>query len=196
MSETDSQALQDPHARPPGDLAIWIFICAELLVFAVFFASYAFTRAAHVELFNEWQLTLNRDYALINTLALITSSYFVVRAIAAVREGRQQPALRWLLGALAMGALFLIVKSMEYAEHYSHGINLRSNLFFMFYFSLTFFHFMHVLMGMVILGVNAAILRRGGYTAENHRGMETGGSYWHMVDMLWLILFPLVYVMR
>jgi nitric oxide reductase NorE protein len=196
MSETDSQALPDPHARPPGDLAIWIFICAELLVFAVFFASYAFTRAAHVELFNEWQRTLNRDYALVNTLALITSSYFVVRAIAAVREGRPQPGLRWLLGALAMGALFLIVKSMEYAEHYGHGINLRTNLFFMFYFSLTFFHFMHVLMGMVILGVNAAILRRGGYTAENHRGMETGGSYWHMVDMVWLILFPLVYVMR
>ncbi len=196
MSETAEPVALDEHARPPGDLAIWIFICAELLVFAVFFASYAFTRASHVELFNEWQQTLNRDYALLNTLALITSSYFVVRAIAAVRENRSDAGLRWLLGALAMGALFLVVKSMEYAEHYSHGINLRTNLFFMFYFSLTFFHFMHVLMGMVILGVNAAILRKGGYTAENHRGMETGGSYWHMVDMVWLILFPLVYVMR
>ncbi len=196
MSEPAAQAVIGEHDRPPGDLAIWIFICAELLVFAVFFASYAFARASHVELFNQWQQTLNRDYALLNTLALITSSYFVVRAIAAVRENRPDTGLRWLLGALAMGALFLAVKSMEYAEHYSHGINLRSNLFFMFYFSLTFFHFMHVLMGMLILGVNAAILRKGGYTAENHRGMETGGSYWHMVDMVWLILFPLVYVMR
>ena len=184
------------NERPPGDLAIWIFICAELLVFAVFFASYAFTRASHVELFNQWQSTLNRNYALVNTLALITSSYFVVRAIAAIRENRPSVSLRWLLGALAMGALFLVVKSMEYADHYSHGVNLRTNLFFMFYFSLTFFHFMHVLMGMVILGVNAAVLRKGGYSAENHRGMETGGSYWHMVDMVWLILFPLVYVMR
>ncbi len=184
------------HERPPGDLAIWIFICAELLVFAVFFASYAFTRANHVELFNQWQSTLNRNYALVNTLALITSSYFVVRAIAAIRIDHRSASLRWLLGALAMGALFLVVKSMEYADHYSHGVNLRTNLFFMFYFSLTFFHFMHVLMGMVILGVNAAVLRKGGYSAENHRGMETGGSYWHMVDMVWLILFPLVYVMR
>lgn len=188
--------MADEHARPPGDLAIWIFICSELLVFAVFFASYAFTRAGHVELFNQWQPTLNRDYALVNTLTLITSSYFVVRAIASIREDQAGQSLRWLLGALAMGALFLVVKSMEYAEHYSHGINLRTNLFFMFYFSLTFFHFMHVLMGMVILGVNAAILCKGGYTADNHRGMETGASYWHMVDMVWLILFPLVYVMR
>ncbi len=197
MTETPSPITRtEDHARPPGDLAIWIFICAELLVFAVFFASYAFTRANHVELFNEWQQHLNRNYALINTLALITSSYFVVRAIAAIREGFRSTSLRWLLAAIAMGGVFLVVKSMEYAEHYSQGINLRTNLFFMFYFSLTFFHFMHVLMGMVILGVNASILSRGGYSPENHRGMETGGSYWHMVDIVWLILFPLVYVMR
>ncbi len=196
MNPESQAAVADEHARPPGDLAIWIFICAELLVFAVFFASYAFTRASHVELFNQWQQTLNRNHALVNTLALITSSYFVVRAIAAIREDRARQSLRWLLAALAMGALFLVVKSMEYAEHYRHGINLRTNLFFMFYFSLTFFHFMHVLMGMVILGVNAAILGKGGYSPDNHRGMETGASYWHMVDIVWLILFPLVYVMR
>lgn len=182
--------------HPPGDLAIWIFILAELLVFGVFFAAYAFTRMDHVALFDRYQQTLNRDSALINTLALITSSYFVVRALAAIREGLARSCGRWLLAALAMGALFLAVKGGEYAHHFGQGVNLRTNTFYMFYLSLTFFHFMHVLMGMVILAAVALKARRGGYSAAEHTGVETGASYWHMVDLVWLILFPLVYVMR
>ena len=81
---------------PPGDLAIWIFILAELSVFAVFFAAYAFTRMNQVALFNEYQLTLDRGAALINTLALITSSYFVVRAVAAIRGGEGRSCAGWL----------------------------------------------------------------------------------------------------
>ena len=181
---------------PPGDLAIWIFILAELLVFGIFFATYAFTRSSNVELFNASQLTLDRNLALINTLTLITSSYFVVRAVAAIREENAKHCFNWLLAALLMGLLFLVVKSYEYNHHYSQGINMRTNTFYMFYFSLTFFHFMHVLMGMIILAANAVKTRAGNYTAEDHTGLETGASYWHMVDMVWLILFPLIYVMR
>ena len=181
---------------PPGDLVIWIFIMAELLTFCVFFAAYAFTRASHVELFNTYQATLNRDYALINTLALITSSYFVVRAVAAIRQDNSKDCVRWLLAALAMGFLFLLVKGVEYQEHFSHGINLDTNTFYMFYLSLTFFHFMHVVLGMLILSAVALKARRGGYSAEEHTGVETGASYWHMVDLVWMVLFPLVYVMR
>lgn len=181
---------------PPGDLAIWIFIMAELTVFAIFFAVYAFTRANNVELFNESQLTLDRNLALINTLTLITSSYFVVRAVAAIRENNAKHCFNWIIAAIFMGLLFLVVKSYEYNHHYSQGINMRTNKFFMFYFSLTFFHFMHVIMGMVILAANAVKTKAGNYTPENHIGLETGASYWHMVDMVWIILFPLIYVMR
>ncbi len=189
-------AQQDHPKYPPGDLAIWIFILAELAVFAIFFASYAFTRMNHVELFNQFQQQLDRDAALINTLALITGSYFVVRAVAAIREGASQICLRWLLAALGMGCLFLVVKSAEYSHHFSAGINLSTNSFYMFYLSLTFFHFMHVIMGMVILAAVALKARRGGYSIEDHTGVETGAAYWHMVDLVWLILFPLVYVMH
>ncbi len=181
---------------PPGDLVIWIFILAELLVFGVFFAAYAFTRAGHVELFNTYQLTLDRNAALINTVALITSSYFVVRAVAAIRADDSRGCYRWLLAALAMGALFLVVKSAEYHHHFSQGINLSTNTFYMFYLSLTFFHFLHVVLGMMILLAVALKARRGGYSAAEHTGVETGASYWHMVDLVWMILFPLVYVMR
>lgn len=181
---------------PPGDLAIWIFILAELLVFAAFFAAYAFTRANHVELFNTYQQTLNTDAALINTLALISSSYFVIQALDAIREDKTRLCINWLLAALLMGLLFLVVKSTEYSKHYQQGINLRTNLFYMFYLSLTFFHFMHVIMGMVILAAVVYKAHQGDYSANQHTGVETGASYWHMVDIVWLVLFPLVYIMR
>ncbi|MBL3528326.1 MAG: cytochrome c oxidase subunit 3 family protein [gamma proteobacterium endosymbiont of Lamellibrachia anaximandri] len=181
---------------PPGDLVIWIFILAELLVFAAFFSAYAFTRMNNVELFNEFQQNLDRQAALINTFALITSSYFVVRAVSAIREGNSQHCVRWLLAALVMGVVFLVVKGGEYSHHLGEGINLSTNTFYMFYISLTFFHFMHVIMGMVILAAVAIKAQKGGYSAAEHTGVEAGASYWHMVDLLWLILFPLVYVMR
>jgi nitric oxide reductase NorE protein len=182
--------------HPPGDLAIWIFILAELLVFAVFFAAYAFARVGEVELFNTYQDSLDRRAALINTVALITSSYFVVRAVAAIRVGSRGGCVRWLLAALAMGAVFMVVKSVEYAHHLGEGVTLSTNTFYMFYLSLTFFHFMHVILGMVILAAVALKAHQGGYSAAEHTGVETGASYWHMVDLVWLILFPLVYVMR
>lgn len=191
-SDSDAAALR----YPPGDLAIWIFILAELSVFAAFFAAYAFTRMHHADLFNHYQLTLNRDAALVNTLALITSSYCVVRAVAAIREDHRRSCIRWLGGAMALGGLFLLVKAAEYSEHFSAGINLSTNTFYMFYLSLTFFHFMHVIMGLVILAAITLKARRGGYSAAQHTGVETGAAYWHMVDLVWLILFPLVYVMR
>ena len=181
---------------PPGDLAIWIFILAELLVFAVFFSAYAFARMGDPALFDQYQATLSQNAALANTLALITASYFVVRAVAAIREDDSRGCVRWLLAALGMGALFLVIKLGEYHHHLAQGISLSTNKFYMFYFSLTFFHFMHVILGMVILTAVALKARRGGYSALDHRGVETGASYWHMVDLVWLILFPLVYVMR
>jgi nitric oxide reductase NorE protein len=95
-----------------------------------------------------------------------------------------------------MGAVFVAVKLGEYAHHFGEGVTLSTNTFYMFYLSLTFFHFMHVLMGMVILAAVALKARRGGYSVANHTGVETGASYWHMVDLVWLILFPLIYVMR
>lgn len=193
---TALEPVVETRRYPPGDLAIWIFILAELSVFAVFFAAYAFTRMGNPELFDTYQQTLDRRAALINTLALITSSYFVVRSVAAIREGNQRGCVRWLSAAIAMGLLFLVVKSAEYAHHLGQGITLSTNTFYMFYLSLTFFHFMHVILGLVILAAVALKARSGGYSAADHTGVETGASYWHMVDLVWLILFPLVYVMR
>lgn len=180
----------------PGDLAMWIFILAELLVFAVFFASYAFARSQHVALFDQYQQTLNRDIGAANTLILITGSLLVVLAVQAIRDGKPIECRNRLLAAVGTGMLFLILKSLEFADKFAHGINLSTNTFYMFYLSLTFFHFMHVILGTIILTAVAWKAHRGAYSMINHTGVETGASYWHMVDLVWIVLFPLVYVIR
>lgn len=181
---------------PPGDLAIWIFILAEMLVFGVLFVVYAFSRIHQVELFNASQLTLNRAAGAINTLVLIASSYCAVRAVSAIQQDRATPCVHWLIATVLLGGVFVGIKLWEFREKYLAGISLDTNTFYTFYLTLTFFHFMHVLMGMIILGFVIAKALRGGYSAPDHIGVETGTSFWHMVDLLWIILFPLVYVIR
>jgi len=180
----------------PGDLAIWIFIFAEMLVFGVLFVAYAFSRANDVELFNASQQTLSQTAGALNTLVLITSSYLVVRAVSAIRKGCSTDCARWLSGAFLLGGVFVVIKLVEFYAKFSAGITLSTNTFYMFYLALTFFHFMHVIMGMIILAFVIAKARRGGYSAHDYDGVETGASFWHMVDLLWIILFPLVYVIR
>jgi nitric oxide reductase NorE protein len=186
----------DPQGRLPGDLAIWFFILAEMLVFAVFFLSYAFARARNVTLFNESQLTLDLNLGALNTVLLITGSWFVVLAVQAVKRDDSVVGVRWLAAGMGCGAAFLVVKVIEYAAKFGAGINLSTNTFYMFYISLTFFHFMHVILGIVILAVLLFKTRQGAYGSGEHHALESGAAYWHMVDLLWIVLFPLVYVMR
>ncbi len=195
MSEVVGDVLEEKEPLP-GDLAIWFFIMAELLVFGVFFIVYVFVRSNNLELFNTYQLELHREAGVINTIALITSSYFVAMGVHAIKNNNIKQTGRMLLLALAMGFVFLIVKIWEYSHIFGASIHLSTNTFYTFYISLTFFHFMHVMMGMVILGALYYYLRQGGYSAENHQGIETGASYWHMVDLVWIVLFPLVYIIR
>jgi nitric oxide reductase NorE protein len=180
----------------PGDFAIWIFIFMELLVFGILFITYAIVRMDNIEMFNDYQRELNRELGLLNTLLLITSSYFVVRAVKAIRLNNIEGCIYWLYAAVAGGAGFLILKSVEYSEKFASGISLSTNTFYMFYLSLTMFHFLHVILGMLILLAVVIKAKQGLYSAKNYIGVETGASYWHMVDLVWIILFPLVYIIR
>ncbi|TSA56591.1 MAG: cytochrome c oxidase subunit 3 family protein [Methylophilaceae bacterium] len=196
ISVKESSLEKIEYQNLPGDFALWIFIFAEMLVFGVLFIAYAFSRAQNVALFNDSQLTLNRGFGAINTVILITSSYFVVRGVAAIKKDLTHQCAYWLSGALVLGSVFVGIKMVEFYEKFNAGISMSTNNFYMFYLSLTFFHLMHVLMGMVILATIIARTRRGAYSAKQHTGVETGASFWHMVDFLWIILFPLVYVIR
>ena len=180
----------------PGDLAIWFIILLELTTFVLLFVAYAIMRSRDVELFNASQLTLDRGKGLINTWLLIGGSWCVVRAIQAIREGARKTGLRWLLAAQACGVAFLFLKLQEYTALFDRGVDLETNRFYTFYFTLTGFHFLHVLAAIVVLAILTFINRRAEVNPDRVHGLETGAAFWHMVDLLWLVLFPLIYLMR
>lgn len=178
-----------------GDLAIWFFIFMELAVFGIFFCVYAYTRSTHLELFHQYQLSLNQSIGFTNTLLLITSSYFFVNAVTAIRQDEEKQCIRWLSWGILLGIFFLILKSYEFHEKFSQGISLDTNTFYMFYLSLTMFHQFHVALGVVIMIAILWNTKNHRYDSDNHTGIETGAVYWHMVDLVWIILFPLVYIL-
>ncbi|HSO45699.1 MAG TPA: cytochrome c oxidase subunit 3 family protein [Rhodoferax sp.] len=182
--------------RLAGDLAVWLIILAELLAFGILFLSYAFARTFDVALFNASQRTLDLNSGAINTALLITGSWCVVRAVQAVKLDASAAGSRWLLAALACGSGFVVIKVLEFSDKAQAGIDLSTNTFYMFYILLTGFHFFHVLAAMVFLTILLVKTRAGHYGQHNHHALETGAAFWHMVDLLWIVLFPLIYVMR
>lgn len=187
------------HVRKPrlvGDLSVWLIILAEMLAFCILFLSYAFARALDVELFNASQRTLDLNSGAMNTVLLITGSWCVVRAVQAVRADASAAGARWLVAALACGAGFVSLKVLEFSAKADAGIDLSTNTFYMFYLLLTGFHFLHVIVAMVFLTLLLVQVLRGAYGSHDHHALESGAAFWHMVDLLWIVLFPLVYVMR
>ena len=186
------------HAEPrlAGDLAMWLIILAELLTFGILFLCYAFARSQNVALFNASQLTLDLNSGAINTVLLITGSWCVVRAVKAVRRNASASGVRWLLAALLCGVGFVSLKVIEFSAKLDAGIDLSTNTFYMFYILLTAFHFFHVILGMIFLTILMFKTWQGAYGSHEHHALETGAAFWHMVDLLWIVLFPLVYVMR
>lgn len=180
----------------PGDLAMWLFICAELAAFGLFFAGFALARWHLPVEFARGQAGLDRLSGLVNTVLLIAGSWAVARSVAAIRLGRSQDCARWLWLGFGLGAAFVLNKLVEYGHTLGAGITLSTNTFYSLYLILTLFHFFHVLLGMVILAAVAIKARRGGYGPRDYNGVETAASYWHMVDLVWIVLFPLVYVLR
>jgi len=185
-----------PAPRLSGDLAVWLIILAELLAFAILFLSYAFARTLDVALFNASQSTLDLSLGGVNTALLISGSWCVVRAIQAVKAAGRMAGVRWLLAALLCGGAFVLIKLTEYNAKWDAGFDLSTNTFYMFYFLLTGFHFFHVLAAMVFLGILALKTWQGRYASDDCHALETGAAFWHMVDLLWIVLFPLLYVMR
>lgn len=182
--------------RLSGDLGVWLIILLELLTFAILFIAFAFARLGELEVFHAAQRTLDLHLGALNTVLLITGSWCVASAVRAVRRDASKQGARWLVAALVCGVGFLILKMTEYADKLALGIDLSSNTFYMFYFILTGFHFLHVVVGVLALGYLWFKTQRGDYGSHDCHALETGGAFWHMVDLLWIVLFPLVYVMR
>jgi nitric oxide reductase NorE protein len=178
----------------PGESSMWFFVIGDLLIFAVYFVGYMYFRGRQPDLFLDSQARLNVDIGAVNTVLLLTSSWFVALGTKAARAGHPRQALRGWVIALAFGAAFPLLKLVEWVPEISAGLTPGHNLFFMYYYVMTGMHLCHVALGLVIMcfvihHVKTSVTPRVSF-------VETGATYWHMVDVLWLVLFALLYLMR
>ena len=181
--------------RLPGDLAMWFFILAELSVFALLILAFTAAQALHPQMFSEGRQLLDHSTGLAMTLSLLTAGLFAALALEQARQDRPRRAALMLCGALLLACGYVGIKLSEYAHLLANGLGMEHNTFFTLYWILTAFHFLHVLLGMVILAWLAEGCRRRRYGAQQHSGLESGVLYWHMVDLVWVVLFPVVYIL-
>jgi cytochrome c oxidase subunit 3 len=194
---------QQEHA---AHLGMWLFLTSEVLLFGALIGLYTAYRLRYGADFAEAANHNNVTIGTLNTFILVSSSFFAAWSVYAVRTARPRLAVRSLAATLLLGLAFLGLKSLEYGEHFAHGIypgrffashELRShgaNLFFTLYFFMTGLHALHVVGGLVALAVVATLIARGRYTPERHTSLELAVLYWHLVDVIWIFLWPLLYL--
>jgi nitric oxide reductase NorE protein len=172
----------------PGEVMMWVLIVSELLVFGAGLVAFMAMRLTDPAGFAEAQAHLHRAGAALNTVVLVTSGLLAALAVRAAEAGREARKRGLLAAAMALGVVFLIVKGVEYADKAGQGIGMETHTFFTFYYLLTGFHAAHVIAGVVLLAL-VAVLR-------DPRATETGAAFWHMVDLVWVLLFPVIYLIR
>jgi nitric oxide reductase NorE protein len=178
----------------PGDGHMWVMVLGDLIIFGAYFIIFMVYRAMKPQEFLTSQQHLNINIGVLNTLVLLASSWFIARSVQAARAGDHDLALRLTYFGGLCGVAFILIKAYEWSTKIAAGYTISSNDFFMFYYMLTGVHLFHVSLGLLILGVMVRELRN-----PRRRRMfmvESGATYWHMVDLLWIVIFALLYVMR
>lgn len=189
-------ASRDTEPRTlPGNIAIWLFILTELIVFGLLFVSLEVGWRGASQVFAEGARSLHVGAGFANTLVLITGSFCVALAVSSIRQGRTVTCALWLLGGVGTGGLFAVIKLAEYQALIAAGYRLGTSVFYSFYYLTTAFHLLHVLIAMLVLVVVFVQCLFGVYAADNPTGVETAASFWHMVDLVWIVLFPLLYIL-
>jgi nitric oxide reductase NorE protein len=183
------------NGRIPGELGIWIFLFGDMMAFGLIFITFVSARMDDPQMFEQSRRTLHITFGAINTLLLLCGSILVVRGIRAMRTGSRNAtrlfALCWLTGLW-----FVVNKFIEYGMVIHDGHTIGTNLFYGYYFIFTIVHLIHLVFAMIGMAVVVRISRRPVYTARDQRWAEVFGAYWHLVDLLWVVLFPLIYLMR
>jgi nitric oxide reductase NorE protein len=178
----------------PGQPDMWVFVLFEGLTFGAYFVVYMLYRMGNPQLFLHSQARLNPGFGVANTLVLLASSWFMARCVRSARRADYRAALVNLSLTAACGLLFIGSKIFEWSVKIHQGLTFSTNEFFWFYYFLTAIHVLHVLIGFVVLGV--VMYQLAGPARRSQQIVETGATYWHMVDFLWVIIFALIYVMR
>jgi len=205
---------QSAHAMPHGDamhppvkaefgsgvytekLGMWVFLLSEVMFFTALIGGYLILRFSRPDAWPAGgpQEVLNIPVTAVNTFLLICSSVTMVKAYAAAADGKLNLLPIWLLATTLIGAAFVGVQAYEYTELVTHGFGPSSGLFGSTFYTMTGFHGFHVSMGVICLAYVTLKAFRGKYSATDHRGVEVIGLYWHFVDLVWIILFTIVYL--
>lgn len=206
MVGTSSAPAQDPSAagsasstpgiRLPGETGIWVLVIGDMVAFAVFFGVFMHSRGSNVVMFDESRRNLHVGYAVVNTVLLLSSSLFVALAVRAYRAANQRLAPRLIVFAAVCGLGFVANKAIEYHDKFENGITFTTNTFYLFFFTITGIHLFHVIIGLIGLAFVWRNTRRPERAPGNLLVIEVGASFWHMVDLLWIIIFPLLYLLR
>jgi nitric oxide reductase NorE protein len=173
---------------------MWVLVLFEALIFSSYFVVYMIGRARNPAIYLQAQAHLVPEFGLLNTLMLLASSWSIARCVDRSRAGDYRAALRNVWLTLLLGAIFLASKLYEWSIEMRRGMSFGTNDFFTFYYFLTGMHLLHVLMGYVVLGV--VVYQLWSPERRSQTIIETGATYWHMVDFLWVLIFALLYVMR
>lgn len=188
--------IYDYDSGPPverGKFAIWLFLATEIMFFSGLIGAYIVLRSAA----KSWPDPADRlavDLTALNTFILIMSSWTMVKAVFAAKKGDQGGLVRWLIGTIVIGSVFVGIQVYEYIELYHHGALPSVDIFWSTFYAMTGFHGTHVVVGVIW---NLCVLigaLRGKYTAKNNLGVELAGLYWHFVDLVWVLLFTIVYL--
>ncbi len=176
---------------PTGRLAVWWVLASEIVIFGGILASYIMFRLSH-GIWADYAANTNTAIGAFNTFVLLTSSLSAVLAHAAAERGDGKLAARRLLYTIGGGAVFLCVKAFEWTTEIQHGFTITANGFWSFYYTAAGVHASHVIAGMILM---AFVAKDAAKNAELHR-VELVGIYWHFVDVVWIFLFPLLYIAK
>jgi len=179
-------------AEPLGRVGVWWFLASEIMVFGGLIGSYILSRISAGGWLME-RAHVNTKLAVINTLVLVTSSLTVVEAHAAAEANQRSRARQFLLITVLLGCTFLCIKGYEYSLEIEHGFLPGAGLFWSFYYTMTGLHGFHVLIGIVVNFILCVSLTERRWGRLSHR-IEYAGLYWHFVDVVWIFLFPLLYL--
>ena len=180
----------------PGEVGIWIFVLWDMTWFAVLFGVFLEARSHHPALFERSRLTLTLWAGLLNTVLLLTASLFVALGVAAVRQHARLAARRLLALAFLCGVAFVVNKGFEYHRLIHAGHHPGSNGFYTYFFVLTGIHLVHLLAGLLVLCFMWRVAGKPVPGRNDVRNLEAAASYWHLVDLLWIVLFALLYLLR
>ena len=207
MSQGAEASVSLHHHDPEGTrFGMWLFLYSEMLLFGAMFVAYAWYSSQYRPVFLEGSTNLSQILGLVNTIILLTSSLTVALSIAAIQKGNKRLSMGLLVSSILFALGFLAIKFVEWRSKFHHGIypgspdlaqaDQGTNVFYALYYAMTGMHGLHVIVGMVILTIMLVQLARNRICREKNLALEISGLYWHLVDVIWIFLFPLFYLIH